>query len=45
MQLSVQKRHIQIALKYILLKYIISLISSSFEKHAKDNIFFHKGMD
>ncbi len=40
MQLSVQKHHIQIALKYILLKYIISLISSSFKKHAKVNIFF-----
>ncbi len=49
MQLSVRKHYIQFALKYILLKYIISVISStllisaSVQSVLKCTFYFHKG--
>ncbi len=38
MQLNVQKHCIQFVLKYIVLKYIISIINTRFKKY--DNVYF-----
>ncbi len=42
MQLSVQKHYIQFILKYILLKYIISVTSTLFKSYSI--LIFHKGL-
>ncbi len=38
MQLHVQKHLIQLVLKYVVLKYIISIINTCFKKY--DNVYF-----
>ncbi len=40
MQLSVWKHYVQLTLKYIHLKYIISVISTVFENYVKVYFFF-----